>query len=88
MRSIFSALTALLKRWRFTEEEDLGDRPSGLDPAGDEIHRLKWSLVREERKLADYRQFDCDSLARHSEASIRNLKSRLQVLEGDFRRAS
>lgn len=88
MRSIFSALTALLRRWRFVEDDETGARPTGLDPGGDEIQRLKRSLAREERKLADFRQFKCDSLARHCEASIRNLKSRLQVLEGDLRRAS
>ena len=88
MKSIWSAIADIFRRWRYVEDDEPGNRASGSTPASDELQRLKNSLAGEERKLADFRQFNCDALARHCEASIRNLRSRISVLEGYFRQAS
>ena len=87
MRAFLSIIAGFYRRWRFVEEERLEPTDRG-GSGGGELDRLRRSLAREERKLADFRQFNCDSLARHCEASIRNLQSRINVLEGNLRRAS
>ena len=88
MKSIWFAIADIIRRWRFVEDDEPGDRTSRSLSGSSELQRLKKSLASEERKLADFRQFNCDALARHAEASIRNLRSRISVLESNFRQAS
>ena len=87
MRAVMSILASLIRRWRYVEEE--APTPSSTTgstaPVG-ELQRLRASLAHEEQKLADYHRYGLDSLAGHSNASIRSLKSRILALEGDLGR--
>ncbi len=87
MRAVLSVLAGLIKRWRYVEEEAPAALSAGSAAPSDELQRLRKSLAREEAKLADYRGYSLGSLAGHSEASIRSLKSRIQALESNLRRA-
>ena len=87
MRAVMSILASLIRRWRYVEEETPPPSSATRSTAPvSELQRLRASLAREEKKLADYHRFGLDSLAGHSNASIRSLKSRILALEGDLGR--
>ena len=82
MRRFWSALSTLVRRWRFVEEGGPAAAAPSTSPLGDEAWRLRRALEREERLIADYRRVGCLSLAKDREASARVLRMRLMLLKG------
>jgi hypothetical protein len=78
MTSFWSILVQLYRRWRYVEETETS---SGSDVGRSEADRLRTAVLREERRLADYRRMKLEAMARDSEASLRALKGRLLALE-------
>jgi hypothetical protein len=80
MRRFVMALTSLIRRWRYVEEEG-ADAPRTAASAETEAQRLRRSIARDEALVADFRRQGCAELARAREASLRALRTRLSAIE-------
>lgn len=80
MRRWVLALTSLIRRWRYVEEEG-APAPRTAASAESEADRLRRSIARDEALVADFRRQGCLELARARESSLRALRTRLAALE-------
>ena len=80
MRRWVAAITTLIRRWRYVEEEGV-DAPRTAASAEPEAQRLRKTIARDEALVADFRRQGCAELARAREASLRALRSRLAAIE-------
>lgn len=85
MKAIWTTLVGVYTRWRFVEDVDsaAGSRqgPAAAEAPKDEITRLRQTIARERRNLADFLRFDLRALAGPCESSIRAMESRIRALE-------
>ena len=85
MKALWTALAGVYARWRFVEdvESPAGPRsaPAASETPKDEISRLRQTIARERRNLADFLRFDLRALAGPCESSIRAMESRIRALE-------
>ncbi len=86
MRRIAYALAALYRRWKYVEE-NAPSAPGRPEGSVDELARLRLAAERERKALEDFRRYRCHALARERESSLRSIRSRIQALEMDLRRA-
>ena len=88
MRALLSVLTQVYTRWRFVEDTDAPSPKSAPSGApGDEIARLQVAIERERQNLEYFRRFDCGTLARSCESSIRAMEGRIRAAELGSRKA-
>lgn len=85
MKALWSALMGAYSRWRFVEESDApspaASRRKSSETPQEEIARLRQTIARERRNLAEFTRFECGALAGPCEASIRAMESRIHALE-------
>ena len=83
MKTFWTALVGAYARWRFVEDVEApsGPRSSAPETPKDEISRLRLTIARERRNLADFLRFDLRALAGPCESSIRAMESRIRALE-------
>jgi hypothetical protein len=81
MKTLWTALVGAYSRWRFVEDLDAPSRPVAAEAPKDEISRLRQTIDRERRNLADFLRFDLRALAGPCESSIRAMESRIRALE-------
>lgn len=83
MKALWTALVGAYTRWRFVEDEEAAapNAPAAVESPKDEIARLRQTIARERRNLADFTRFDLRALAGPCESSIRAMESRIRALE-------
>lgn len=80
MSRMITALASLFRRWRYVEDSG-SEAPRTAASGETEVQRLRKSIARDEKLIADFRRNGCPGLAKAREASVRSMRSRLAILE-------